>query len=173
LLGHTGIFYFLEAPQSIFLLPPSRAVTNLPLSHEAGWLASHWACATRVFRDRALHEHRRPSSLPSHAPSKLACFSLSGSSQAVLHCAHRMSTVSSCAFCEQEEWSGYSLPPICGEFQRFVKPGVSGPLSEEGLAALKMAGPRTDSYPYSTSTVMVWVAVTRSWSFVAPFTVIL
>ena len=29
------------------------------------------------------------------------------------------------------------------------------------------------SQRYSTSTVMVWVAVTRSWSFVAPFTVIL
>ena len=33
---------------------------------------SHCACPTRVFRDRALHEHRRPSSLPSHIPSLLA-----------------------------------------------------------------------------------------------------
>jgi len=31
-------------------------------------MVSHCACPTRVFRDRALHEHRRPSSLPSHAP---------------------------------------------------------------------------------------------------------
>ena len=30
-------------------------------------MVSHCACPTRVFRDRALHEHRRPSSLPSHA----------------------------------------------------------------------------------------------------------
>jgi hypothetical protein len=30
------------------------------------------AYTKRVFGDRALHEHRRPSSLPSHAPSKLA-----------------------------------------------------------------------------------------------------
>ena len=37
------------------------------------------------------------------------------------------------------------------------------------------AGGRENSglYPYSTSTVMVWVATTRSWSFVAPVTVIL
>jgi len=109
---------------------PLKGVTNLPLSHEAGWLASNCACPTRVFRDRALHEHRKPSSLPSHAPSKLACFSSlgmapvlvplrqssevtddpsklarfssRGSSQTVLHCAHRTSTISSCAFCEQE-----------------------------------------------------------------------
>ena len=32
-------------------------------------MISHCACPTRVFRDRALHEHRRASSLPSHAPS--------------------------------------------------------------------------------------------------------
>jgi hypothetical protein len=31
-----------------------------------------------------------------------------GSGQAVLHCAHRTSTASSCAFCEQEGWAGYS-----------------------------------------------------------------
>jgi len=37
-------------------------------------MVSHCACPTRVFGDRALHEHGRPSSLPSHAPSKLACF---------------------------------------------------------------------------------------------------
>ncbi len=35
-------------------------------------MVSHCACPTRVFGDRALHEHRRASSLPSHAPSKLA-----------------------------------------------------------------------------------------------------
>ena len=31
-----------------------------------------------------------------------------GSSRTILHCAHRTSTVSSCAFCEQEGWSGCS-----------------------------------------------------------------
>jgi hypothetical protein len=37
-------------------------------------MVSHCACPTRVFRDRALHEHRRPASLPTHAPSKIARF---------------------------------------------------------------------------------------------------
>jgi hypothetical protein len=31
-------------------------------------MVSHCACPTRGVRDRALHEHRRPSSLPSHGP---------------------------------------------------------------------------------------------------------
>ena len=39
---------------------------------------SHCACPTRVFGDRALHEHRRSSSLPSHAPSKLARYPFQG-----------------------------------------------------------------------------------------------
>src|SRR5207302_8404979 len=34
-----------------------------------------------------------------------------GNGQTVLHCAHRTSTVLSCAFCEQEGWSGCS-PPV-------------------------------------------------------------
>jgi hypothetical protein len=33
---------------------------------------------------------------------------IQGSSQTVLHCAHRTSTVSSCAFCEHKGWSGCS-----------------------------------------------------------------
>ena len=33
-----------------------------------------------------------------------------GSRRTVFHCAHRTSTVSSCAFCEQERWFGGSLP---------------------------------------------------------------
>ena len=45
----------------------------------------------------------------SNAPSKLARFPSRGSRRTVLHCAHRTSTVSSCAFCEQEGWSGGSL----------------------------------------------------------------
>src|SRR5437016_12038513 len=43
----------------------------------------------------------------------LFCHSLytltQGSGQISLYCAHRTSTVSSCAFCEQEGWSGRSL----------------------------------------------------------------
>src|SRR2546426_10531200 len=35
---------------------------------------------------------------------------LKGNGQTILHCVHRTSTVSSCAFCEQEGWSGHSLP---------------------------------------------------------------
>ena len=34
------------------------------------------------------------------------------SRQTVLHCAHRTSTASSCAFCEQEGWSGGSPPTL-------------------------------------------------------------
>jgi hypothetical protein len=37
---------------------------------------------------------------------------LLGSRRTVLHCAHRTSTVSSCAFCEQEGWSGDSLSSL-------------------------------------------------------------
>jgi hypothetical protein len=41
------------------------------------------------------------------APSQLFA---QGSRRTVFHCAHRTSTVSSCAFCEQERWFGGSLP---------------------------------------------------------------
>ncbi len=40
------------------------------------------------------------------------------SRQMVLHCAHRTSTVTSCAFCEQEERSAYSLAPFRGRALR-------------------------------------------------------
>ena len=46
-----------------------------------------------------VHVQRGPSDLPS-LPK--------GSSQTFLHCAHRTSTVLSCAFREQEGWSGRS-----------------------------------------------------------------
>jgi hypothetical protein len=39
-------------------------------------MVSHCACPTRAFLGRALHEHRRSSSLPSHTPSELTRFSL-------------------------------------------------------------------------------------------------
>ena len=35
-------------------------------------MVSHCACSTRGVRDRALHEHRRPSSLPSRLPNVLS-----------------------------------------------------------------------------------------------------
>jgi len=41
-----------------------------------------------------------------------------GSSRTVLHCAHRTSTVSLCAFCEQEGWSGCSTPTLLGRALR-------------------------------------------------------
>ena len=41
-------------------------------------MVSHCAYPTRVFGDRALHEHRRPSSLLSLIPSKLAWLSSLG-----------------------------------------------------------------------------------------------
>ena len=50
------------------------------------------------------------------ARARASCFLLciikpspQGSRRTVLHCVHRTSTVSSCAFCEQEGWSGGSL----------------------------------------------------------------
>jgi hypothetical protein len=39
-----------------------------------------------------------------------------GSSHTLLHCAHRTSIVSSCAFCEQEGWPGYSSLPLPSSF---------------------------------------------------------
>src|SRR4026209_2554001 len=85
----------------------------------------HCARPTSGVRDRALREHRRSSgSTPSPVCEReghlatphfnllvIPHFALKGSSQTVLHCAHRTSTVLSCAFCEQEGWSGCA-PPI-------------------------------------------------------------
>ena len=52
-------------------------------------------------------------------------FSPEGNSQTVLHCAHRTSTVSSCAFCEQEGWSGCSpltlLRPRVARAQKIIR----------------------------------------------------
>jgi hypothetical protein len=48
------------------------------LSHPAHPLARRDVplARARVFEDRALHEHRRASSLPSHVPSKLGRYLL-------------------------------------------------------------------------------------------------
>ena len=51
----------------------------------------------------------------------------------------------------------------------FVKPGRTRASFTRGPGGFDDGW----SQPYCTSTVMEWVAVTRSWSFVAPFTVIL
>jgi hypothetical protein len=90
-----------------------------PLAHRDVPLAR-----ARVFGDRALREHRRPSSLPSHPPSKLACFPFSGKGTHVglraavkcmsltrfqrgswhsLHCAHRGTTALSWGLCEHRD----------------------------------------------------------------------
>ena len=53
-------------------------------------------------------------------------FSPKGSSWTVLHCAHRTSTVSSCAFCEQEEWS----PAPSLALNRNVE-GISLPIDQQ------------------------------------------
>jgi len=57
---------------------------------------------TRVFRDRALHEHRKPSSLPSPISLRTAW--------SILDCARRTSTFLSCAFREQEDGQASRLP---------------------------------------------------------------
>ena len=58
-------------------------------------------------------------------------FGLEGNSQTVLHCAHRTSTVSSCAFCEQEGWSDCSPPTFGGRALREHgdRPGYPAPFS--------------------------------------------
>ena len=45
------------AHRTIYMLPPSSLVF---FHRRVACLASHCACPTRVFSDRALHEHRRP-----------------------------------------------------------------------------------------------------------------
>jgi len=71
-------------------------------------MVSHCACPTRVFGNRALHEHRRASSLPPHAPSKLACLSLLEWHPCWSNCGRRTSTFRSCAFREQGTSVGVS-----------------------------------------------------------------
>ena len=73
----------------------------------------------------------------------------------------------SCAFCEQEGWSGDSLS-MCAS----VGNGVRNP-AHQGLFCKRPWRLEDDRLQYyCTSTVMVWVAATRAWSFVAPVTVI-
>ena len=105
----------------------------------------------------------------SNDPFNLTPFSSRGSSRTVLHCAHRTSTVLSCAFCEQEGWFGYSLPLVCKELKTVCE------TRRTRASFTRDPGGFKDGYaqPYSTSMIMVWDAVTRSWSFVAPVTVIL
>ena len=50
-------------------------------------MVSHCARPTRGVRDRALREHRGPSSLPSHAPSKLVCSLFREWDELISHCA--------------------------------------------------------------------------------------
>ena len=91
-------------------------------------MVSHCACPTRAFRGRALHEHRRPSSPPlsslSQGTHRTRVFQFSialleGVAEAALHCAYRTSTVSSCAFCEQEGHLATPSPPL-GSGSKFL-----------------------------------------------------
>ena len=62
------------------------------------------ACPTRAFRGRALREKRGSpglSSFLSFSPLLLCEIVLEGVAKVALYCAHRTSTVSPCAFCEQ------------------------------------------------------------------------
>ena len=57
-----------------------------------------------------------------------------GSSQTVLHCAHRTSTVLSCAFCEHKGWSGCS--PFCSsEAARCASTGIVPAIPPHFLAS--------------------------------------
>ena len=92
---------------------PGRALPCLLLL--MGWWpawGSHCARPTRAFPGRALREHRSPNRPSSSHPSPYLHLALKGSCQTILHCAHGTSTVSSCAFCEQEGWSGSSPSPL-------------------------------------------------------------
>jgi hypothetical protein len=65
---------------------------------------------TRVF-DRALREQRGLSSLSSLSCTRRTSIVSPGrSGQGALYCAHRTSTVLSCAFCEKEGHPGHSSP---------------------------------------------------------------
>ena len=59
----------------------------------------------------ATHWHAETCHTPRRGSSDFIHFALKGSRQTVLYCAHRTSTVSSCAFCEHKGWSGCSLRP--------------------------------------------------------------
>ena len=133
--------------------------------------------------------------------------SAKGVVEVALDCAHRTSTVSSCAFCEQEghltapdlSFSGgarsgskESFSHPCAHLlivqprraRRMVR--LPPPPIREGLEAIcetrctrasvaRRPGGVDDGWlqRYCTSMVMVWLAASRSWSFVAPLTVIL
>jgi hypothetical protein len=67
---------------------------------------------------------------------------------------------------------GLATPfPHLRRFGTVCETGAPGPLVKEALVALKKD--YSDRLlGYCTSMVIVWLAATRSWSFVAPFTVI-
>ena len=59
-------------PLADFFHPPYPPIASQSISRDVP------LARTKVFGDRALHEHRRASSLSSHALSKVACFSFPG-----------------------------------------------------------------------------------------------
>ena len=97
------------------------------------------------------HEPGRGASVSFSAPSRLLA---QGSRQTVLHCAHRTSTVLSCAFCGQEGWFGGSLSHLSetarcastGDHQArpliFLPSSLAYPLSE-GHPCWSTCGRRT------------------------------
>jgi hypothetical protein len=75
------------------------------------------------------------------------------------------------ARCASKEDPSALIPSLFAKhWKRIVKPGAY-----RGLFFTRGPGGFEDGWPppYSTSTIMVWLAFTRSWSFVAPVTVIL
>ena len=104
-------------PPSSLVISQGWGLIDLPLrASNEGLLRPRVARAQKIIRLHPLPfivGALRARMVPGHSPppSSFARFSSRGSSQIVLHCAHRTSTVLSCAFCEQEGWSGCS-PPI-------------------------------------------------------------
>jgi len=76
--------------------PPHFLQARSPISSRGAWLILNCARRTMLFQF-AIHLSR-------------------GVAKAALHCAHRTSTVSSCAFCEQEGHLAAPLPPLDQSF---------------------------------------------------------
>ena len=93
--------------------------------------------------------------------------------EAALHCAHRATTVSSWRLCEQEGHLTAPRSPTCGSSKLELEAACE--TRRTRVSFKRDPGGVEDSWsqPYCTSMLTVWVAMTGSWSFVAPVTVTL
>ena len=95
----TTVKHRAQEPNRLILFP-----NCLFLPEEVGYMVSTSARPTTAFSGHALREHRKSSPCLIYS-----IYLFKRSSQIVLYCAHRTSTVSPCAFCEQE---GHLAAPL-------------------------------------------------------------